>query len=222
MGRRRIDRHYEAAVKAIQEAMQDTRFQERFDVLRSSLRAHGENRLQAQENGDPSAAYADWNWRNVKLDQGRVTYSGPYYEIRELCDVFALPWPESYEIVFRLASDLSSPELPQMPSEQAWQAWRMAGTGLRRPRPDEVAQARNLLGDYTPHGRRRRFNWGLTQDAVAHILNVDERTVRQWIGDCRRYAQVGNLNEIAEAARLTGGELVMLVVTRLMEEKPEE
>jgi hypothetical protein len=57
---------------------------------------------------------------------------------------------------------------------------------------------------------------------VAHILNVDERTVRQWIGDCRRYAQVGNLNEIAEAAGLTGGELVMLVVTRLMEEKPEE
>jgi len=221
MGRKKIDQRHEEAVKAIEKALRDSQFQVGLSSLHNSLKAHEAKRLQVRKQGDPSAAFSNWNWRNITVEQGRAQHSGPYYDLRELCDNFDLPWPESGELLLALSGP-SAFDVPDLPSKQAWQAWRMARTGLGRPQPDEVAQARDLLGDYTPHDRRRRFDWGLTQDAVAYILNVDERTVRQWIGDCRRYAQVGNLNEIAEAAGLTGGELVVLMIARLIEEKPEE
>jgi hypothetical protein len=225
MGRKKINRSMKGALEAIERALQDTRFKEKFDMLVATLRSHEEKRLRAQEQGDTSAVFPDWNWRNVELDQGRICYSGPYYDLRELCDCFGLPWPESSKIISRMVTGLSMSEisnLPEPPPDEAWRAWRMARTGLGSPRPNEIAQAKELNDQHTSQGRKRDFSQGLTQDVIAHILCADERTVRKWVSDCRDYAQVGTLNQIWSAAKLSNSEFFRLLTKRLEEEKPEE
>jgi hypothetical protein len=222
MGRKKINQRARKAREAIEKAMQDHRFEERLAIIASTLSAHERKRLQAKEQGDSSAAFPDWNWRDVTFDQGRTFYSGPYYDLRELCDSFELPWPESCEIIAQLVTGLPVSKPSEPPFAHAWRAWRMAKSGFQRPRQDEIVQAKDIVGEYTPQGRKRNFSNGLTQDTIACIMDVDVRTVRQWIKDCRQYAQVGILNEIASLAELSGRELITLMIERLWEEKPEE
>jgi hypothetical protein len=222
MGRKKINQRARKAREAIKKAMQDPRFEERLAIVTATLRAHEEKRLQAKGQGDSSAAFPDWSWRDVTFDQGRTFYSGPYYDLRELCDSFGLPWPESCEIIAQLMTGLPVSEPSEPPPACAWRAWRMAKSGFQSPLPDEIAQAKDIVGEYTPQGRKRNFSNGLAQDTIACIMDVDVRTVRQWTKDCRQYAQVGTLNEIASLARLSGRELITLMIERLWEEKPEE
>jgi hypothetical protein len=161
MGRKKINRPVRRALETIERAMQDDRFKESLNILAATLRSHEEKRLRARELGDSSAAFPNWNWRNAEPDQGRICYSGPYYDLRELCDNFGLPWPESGQIILLMVDDRSVSGFPEPPPGEAWQAWRMARTGLGSPRPDEVAQAKELIGQYTSHGRKRNFNQGL-------------------------------------------------------------
>lgn len=222
MGRKKIDWGYQEAIEAIRKARQAPAFHEALEILRVSLEAHEARRLEAQRQGDCSAAFPDWEWRNVTFDQGRIQYSGPHYDLRRLCDNFGLPWPESREILMRMLFASTEADLrpTDFPSPKAWRAWRMAKTGLGRPRQEQIQQAKELLGEYTPHGRERSFDDGLTQEAVAYILGVNERTVRKWVSDCWRYARTGSLSKIGEAASLSDNELTMLVVlTRMIEGK---
>lgn len=219
MGRKKIDRRKQAAIEALSKALEDSRFIESLLVVKSSLEAYKARRLEALEQGDPTAAFPDWKWREPPtFDQGRLQYSGPYYELRELCDNYSLPWPESGEVLLRALSSPHASDLPEFPPPRAWQAWRMARKGLGRPREDEISEALKLLGSHTAHGKKRNFKRGLTHEAVAYILGVHQRTVARWVRDCQRYALIGDVNKIGRAANLSGKEQFRLLTASIAAE----
>ena len=201
MGRKKKDPRIQAAAQSIAEAMQNRSFRGRAKTLCASLKRFQKKRQSAIEN-DPSAALLDLGWREVKNIEGQLWYTGPYYDLRELCDDFDLPWRESAR--FLVAACLDSPEsLEEAPPPEAWRAWRMARSGLGRPRPDEIALAKEKLSDHTTHGTRRRFDRGLTQEMIARILYLDERTVRTYIAECKRYSRDRGMGLIMDKAGLS-------------------
>jgi DNA-binding CsgD family transcriptional regulator len=180
--------------------MESHDFRRQLHRLHDRLKRFRQEKQTAKET-DPSAALPDRGWKEIKIIDGHAWYTGPHYDLREFCDDYRLPWPESARIL--VAAILGSSEsLEEPPLPDAWRAWRMARTGLGMPRPDEIARAKEALPELTPHGRERRFSRGLTQEAVARVLHVDERTVRQYIADCKRYIKGKSAVYVIQSAGL--------------------
>ena len=219
MGRRRKDKKREAAIEKLSKAVKTRDFIEQFEFLQTSWKARD----------CPSI----WDDREVSWDEvhRQSSYRGLYYDLRELCDRFDLPWPHSGEIIVQLFHGQESGEViqepPECPPQEQWAAWRMARTeigGVGLPRSPELSKVHEIVG------HEGESEDGLTRTAITYLSPqkqgkqeyVDPKTVSNWIENCWAYLlKGGDLNRAAEMAELTGEEMI-LVLVKLMQRRVEK
>jgi hypothetical protein len=202
MGRRRAtwtDIAYRGAAEAFRAAWQLETFTPDLLLLIMGLRAYRNRSADVRKQGADDA-FGDLRWKEKQVDEtGRIHYVGPYYDIREFCDVYALPWPVGGEILSRFAYlPTSTVEVIRLPDDDAIRAWRMAKSGWGRPTPEELNAAFQLGEKHTAALRDRDFTAGLTQGTVAEMLHTDDRTVRRRIAECWRYIARNGVNGLFE------------------------
>ncbi len=116
----------------------------------------------------------------------RNTYSGLYYDVRELFDLYGLPWGESGKIILTaISAGKKGLRLRDtlIPSEKHRAWFRAAKVGIGAPTPDEIRKA----GKMTNSMRRRDLSKGLTIAEIANQNGVSERTVRNALSKVRRW-----------------------------------
>lgn len=205
MGRRKAERTdiaYRGAAEAFKAAWQLESFKPNLVLLIKGLRDYKGSSADTRKQAD---AFKDQGWRETLVDDaGRIHYVGPYYDMREFCDAYALPWPVSGEILSRLAYlPPRAVGVTRLPDDAAIRAWRMAKSGWGRPTLEELNAAIQLGEQHTATLRDRDFTAGLTQETVAEMLHTDDRTVRRWVAECWEYIVKNGVNGLFEYLNLS-------------------
>lgn len=147
--------------------------------------------------------------RTVAFDENArcSIYHGLYYDLREICDLFNLKWPQDGICLYWLAANNYASKLQRAglaaesiltsflpcPDEKQWVAWRMARTGAGWPREDELRRVHEFANS------QRESKRGLSYSAIANLDggDVDTRTVQNWIKRCWDYLLEGGSQALA-------------------------
>jgi hypothetical protein len=131
--------------------------------------------------------------RNTEWDDvhHRNNYYGLYYDLRDLFDAFGLNWHNDGKqlgYIFHAIEENRKISLTGLfyPPPEQWNVWRMAKKefgGWGRPSEEEIRQADN---EKLPC---RYSKEGFSVPAIGYLLpeDTDEKTIRNWIGNCGDY-----------------------------------
>jgi hypothetical protein len=221
MARKPTDKQWQGAIIRIGQAVQDPQF--KLWLVEIKQRIHEEQRLLPTLQKGNGLSFLDqvarWRFQEPVKERvpgafGRVFYHGVYYDLREVCDICRLVWPDDAEYILRWLLAESEDELDDSmraddcPPAQHWQFFRLAKTGLGVVRPDELTKAKAV----TDTGRQRDLSHGLPNLEIAEWYNVEERTVQNAIKNCWEYcSRKGVTADIAQEAGLTPNEYLALL-----------
>lgn len=139
-------------------------------------------------------------------ENGHGTYTGLYYDLRELCDDLALQWPGDAEIITRW---VHSVKIVKQPQAKYWKWFRMADSGLGLPTPAERKSA--------------HYRGKITAEAIAEIEGVkDARTVQRAIKQCWDYILTYRADLIMVARLVDLHDSHFLDAIRAIEKKREK
>lgn len=203
MARKPEDKNYQEAVKRLNIITQRPDF---LEAIKDFIR-HWKQR------GYPTVWFdkeVDWD-----EDKRRFVYHGLYYDLREICECYELKWPIDAGYMMQVLYALKDDQDPNQavkpedcPPVEQWRVWRIAReaiNGFGSPTPDEMAKMKTFIGC-----EKVTFKT-VTKTAILNLLsndnepsNVDERTIYNWITNCKNYLlNGGNKNKAIERAELS-------------------